>query len=70
MILVMSSSVPPKQDKSTTIKNVKRIKRNMESKRLEHIKKIQDTVKSVAKDEIEYAKSLLPKELFDEDDEY
>lgn len=70
MILAMSSSVPPKQDKSTTLKNVKRIKRNMESKRLEHIKKIQDTVKSVAKDEIEYVKSLIPKELFDEDDEY
>jgi hypothetical protein len=39
----------------------------MESKRLDHIKKIQESTKKIADEEIKYVKSFLPKELFDED---
>lgn len=69
MFTIACANVPPETSKKSVINNIKRIKRNMESKRLESIKKIQESVKKVAKEEVEYVKSLLPKELFDIDEE-
>ncbi len=70
MFVLCTASVPPpeptKPRKSLT-DNIKRVKRQMESKRLDHIKRIQESTKKIADEEIKYVKSLLPKEFFDED---
>lgn len=68
-MFVIASTTPVPPPKNTTVQNIKRMKRQMESKRMEHIKKIQETVKEVSKAEIEYIKSLLPTGLLDEDDD-
>lgn len=69
MFVCCTASVPPPSDKSRKSfgANIKRVKRQMESKRLEHIKKIQESAKQIVDEEMKYVKSLLPKELFDED---
>lgn len=70
MMIVMSSSVPKGgDDKKAFLANLKRVKRQMESKRLEQMKNIRDSAKKIAQEEVEYVKSLLPKELFDLDEE-
>lgn len=68
-VLCTTSVPPPEKPRKTFTQNLKRVKRQMESKRLEHIKKIQESTKLIAEEEIKYVKSLLPKELFDLDDE-
>ena len=68
-MILCTASVPPPADKprKSIASNIKRVKRQMESKRLDHIKKIQESTKQIADEEIKYVKSFLPKELFDED---
>lgn len=69
MFVLASASLPPPEKKKGIVDNVKRVKRQMESKRLQQIKKIQESAKVIADEEVQYIKSLLPKEFFDIDEE-
>ena len=69
MFVVCSASLPPPKPKSSRISDIKRVKREMEAKRLETFKKIQQSAKDIAETEIAYVKSILPKELFDEEED-
>ena len=67
VIRCTASVPPPEKPRKSLTDNIKRVKRQMESKRLDHIKKLQESTKKIAEEEMKYVKSLLPKEFFDED---
>jgi hypothetical protein len=70
MFVLCTASVPPPESpkpRKSLGDNIKRMKRQMESKRLDQIKKIQESTKKIADEEIKYIKTFIPKELFDED---
>jgi hypothetical protein len=47
---------------------LKRIRREVEAKRLEHVRRVHEAVKKIAKDEIEHLKSFIPQSANDDEE--
>lgn len=62
-MLVLCSTNPPPGEV------IKRLRRQYEGQRLDHVKRLHDVIKKVAKEEVDYLKSLLPEKKPEEKNE-
>jgi hypothetical protein len=60
---------PPKQQQPALPKRVSRIRRVMESKRMDSLKEFHESLKKTAKNEVQFVQDLLDKTFKDDDDE-
>jgi len=69
LLSVRACTTPPPKQQPALPKRISRIRRVMESKRMDSLKEFHESLKKTAKNEVQFVQDLLDKTFKDDDDE-